>query len=181
MISSSGEMLHATAPAEPRMAALYGWFRSSVVYQRRAVVIGVHLLMIPLAFLCALNLRFEFAVPNDFRELAQYTLLLVVVIRMTTFAFFGLFHGWWRHAGMHDLLSIAKAVTVSSVLIALALYVSGVLPGFPRSVLMLDWLLALFVMSGARLSARVAREEHISRRRGTNGTPTRARIARIAA
>ena len=181
MISCSAETLHATLSSEPRSSALYRWLRGTVVYQRRVVVIGVHLLMIPLAYLCALNLRFEFAIPADFREVAQLTLLMVVGIRMATFAFFGLFHGWWRHAGMHDLLSIGKAVTVSSVIFAGALYLAGLLPGFPRSVLLLDWLLALFVMSGARLSARVAREEHISRRRGLNGTPTLIVGAGVAA
>src|SRR5690606_14582545 len=106
---------------------------------------------------------------------------LVLCVRMATFAAFGLFQGWWRHAGMHDLLSIAKAVTLSSLLIAGAMFALEMLSGFPRSVFFLDWLLALFLIGGTRLSMRIIREEAIDRRRLANGIPTLILGAGIAA
>jgi FlaA1/EpsC-like NDP-sugar epimerase len=148
---------------------------------RRLVVVGVHLLLIPVGYLLALNLRFGFQIPAPLHDLVRTTLLLVLAVRMLCFAAFGQFHGWWRHTGVDDLTSIVKAVTLSSVLLAGALFTLGVLPSFPRAVLLLDWLVALFVVSGARFSVRMLREERITRLRSATGTRTLILGAGIAA
>ena len=148
---------------------------------RRPIVIVAHFVLLVSAFWGAANLRFEFEVPDTYRDLLLVGLGLTVTLRMLTFAGFGLYHGWWRHAGVDDLLRIGKAVTLGSLLLVAALFGLGLLPSFPRSILLLDWLLAFLLVGGARLGTRVAREETISRRRATDGTPTLILGAGVAA
>jgi FlaA1/EpsC-like NDP-sugar epimerase len=152
-----------------------------VLRHRRLVVIAAHLALLSLAYWIAVSLRFDFEVPERYYDVVWSVFPLVLLLRMATFAGFGLFHGWWRHAGMHDLLSITKAVTVSSVLLVAVLFGGGVLPEFPRSIVVLDWLLCLFVIGGARFSLRMAREERIDRRRAVVGKPTLILGAGVAA
>jgi FlaA1/EpsC-like NDP-sugar epimerase len=152
-----------------------------VLRYRRVVVFAAHLALLSLAYWMAVSLRFDFEVPDRYYDVVWSVFPLVLLVRMATFAGFGLFHGWWRHAGMHDLLSITKAVTVSSVLLLALLFGAGVLPEFPRSIVLLDWLLCLFVIGGARFSLRIAREERIDRRRAVVGKPTLILGAGVAA
>ncbi len=155
-----------------QLAELRAVFNGRLVRYRRVLVLLAHFILLSAAYWTAVNLRFDFQPPERYRELFLMAFPLVIALRMATFAGFGLFQGWWRHAGMHDLLSIAKAVTLSSLLIVGALLALGSLDDFPRSILVLDWLLALFVIGGTRFSIRIAREERIDRQRLLTGTPT---------
>src|SRR5690606_24047692 len=91
-----------------------GW--SQILRFRRVLVVLAHLVLLSAAFWIAVMLRFDFDLPADYRRTFMLAFPMVIAIRMATFGGFGLFQGWWRHAGMHDLLSIAKAVTLSSLL-----------------------------------------------------------------
>jgi len=139
---------------------------------RRPLVVLAHLVLVPSAFWIAVLLRFEFSAPPGYLTIFIQAFPVVVLVRMATFAAFGLFQGWWRHAGVHDLLSITKAVTLSSLLIAVTLFVLDLFTGFPRSVFLLDWLLTMFLVGGTRFSIRIAREERIDRQRTVAGTQT---------
>jgi FlaA1/EpsC-like NDP-sugar epimerase len=154
---------------------------SLLLRYRRLCVVVAHLLLLTVAYWAAVNLRFEFDVPRRYDDLVWLALPIVLVLRMGTFAGFGLFQGWWRHAGIHDLITIAKAITLSSLLLVGALFALGLLDGFPRSILLLDWLLALFVVGGTRFSLRIAREERLERQRNVTGIPTLIIGAGIAA
>jgi FlaA1/EpsC-like NDP-sugar epimerase len=70
----------------------------------------------------------------------------------------GLMHGWWRYVGMSDLLDISKTSVLSSVLIFCL--VEGVLrlPGYPRSVVIIDLFLTIMVLGGARFAVRAYTE-----------------------
>ena len=82
----------------------------------------------------------------------------LLILRLGAFSYFGLFSGWWRHVSMFDLQALVKAVTVSSVAFALFLLAGGFFPGFPRSVLLLDWGVALGLFGGGRFAVRWLRE-----------------------
>lgn len=125
---------------------------------RRAVVVSVHLALIPLGYFAAFTLRFEWSIPEPYWTLAGETVLYMLLIRLLSFRLFGLYHGWWRHVGMQDLLALFKAVTVSSVGFVAVITLAGHWDEFPRSILVLDWLLAIFLVGGARFGVRSLRE-----------------------
>jgi len=179
--SSAGPASTAALHWYEKISVQTGIGLNQVLRYRRLLVLVAHVVLFSLAYWTAFILRFEFAIPSRYVEIFILTLPLVIVLRMVTFAGFGLFQGWWRHAGMHDLLSIVKAITLSSLLLAGILFALGGFTAFPRSVFVLDWLLALFVIGGTRLSMRIAREEAIDRRRLVTGTPTLILGAGVAA
>src|SRR5574341_874927 len=124
---------------------------------RRSVLVAVHVILTAAAYLLAFLLRFEFRLGPEHRELFLQTLPLVLVIRMAVFAWFHLYGGLWRYVSMQDILTILKAGTLSSALFATTvLAVFG--HGFPRSIILLDWILCLALVGGVRLALRAFRE-----------------------
>jgi FlaA1/EpsC-like NDP-sugar epimerase len=139
----------------------------------------LHLLLVPLGYYMAFALRFDFRPPERHIDLFWRTVPYLMVLRMASFAIFGLFHGWWRHVGMRDLIDLLRATTLSSVLLVLALFMTGDLTRagagsemLPRSVLVLDWITALVLFGGLRFGVRAFREERL--------LPWRARRGRRA-
>ncbi|HSU17083.1 nucleoside-diphosphate sugar epimerase/dehydratase [Longimicrobium sp.] len=141
-----------------------------VVGRRVASVIG-HLLLIPLGYLAAFALRFDLPLPRGVWPMYWATLLYLLPIRMGLFLGFGLHRGWWRHAGISDLVALLKAVTLSSGIFLAGLYVLGQLAGFPRSILLLDWGVAMMVFGGGRLVVRTLREGALIGWGAASGTP----------
>ncbi|MDB4951348.1 MAG: UDP-N-acetylglucosamine 4,6-dehydratase [Gemmatimonadetes bacterium] len=154
---------------------------TTLVRSRRALILGLHLALVPLAYWIAFQLRFDFAVPRE--QMARFydTLPYLLAIRMGAFAVFGLYHGWWRHVGMRDLTDLVKAITLSSGLFLLTLFFRAELSAYPRSILCLDWAAALMVFGGIRFAGRAFREQRFSLGRVARGKRTLVIGAGIAA
>jgi FlaA1/EpsC-like NDP-sugar epimerase len=136
---------------------------------RRVLILGAHLVVIPLVYLTAFVLRFDMPVPFERLELFVVTVPVLMVLRIATFGYFNLYEGWWRHAGMQDLMDLFKAVTLSSLLFLVVLFLVGDFRELPRSLLVLDWLVAMGVFGGARFAVRSAREQRVCRERAAHG------------
>ena len=143
----------------------------SVVFKlRRLFVLALHLAVIPAGYYLAFALRFDGVVPREYMHFYWGTVGYLLVIRLGAFGAFGLFHGWWRHVGMSDLVSLIKAVTASSVLLVAVLYMTTEIAGYPRSVVVLDWAGALLLFGGGRFAVRAFREERLVPWRSRRGT-----------
>jgi FlaA1/EpsC-like NDP-sugar epimerase len=131
---------------------------------RRPLTWLFHGCLVLLAYLGAYELRFEFAIPPV--ELRRFltTLPLLVVLRPASFYVFGLFRDYWRHVSLRDLANVILAVTLGSVAFVGLLYVTGHFRGMSRAVLVLDWLLAIFLVGGFRFGTRIAGEVQVLRR-----------------
>lgn len=125
---------------------------------RRAILVALHLLLVPLAYLLAFELRFDFAVPDKQLRVFGVTLPLLLLARLSTFAVFRVYRGWWRHVGMYDLVELVKALTIGSGLFVAALYFAGDLVLLPRSIIVLEWAIALLCFGGTRFGVRWLRE-----------------------
>src|SRR5690606_16131224 len=124
----------------------------------RAIVLALHLVLMPLAYAIAFALRFDLKVPAGYQELFWITLPFLLCMRLVGFALFRLYSGWWRHVGIYDLVALIKAVTFGSALFVSALFLAGYLGKFPRSILVLDWMLAVLFFGGIRFAVRWLRE-----------------------
>ena len=135
---------------------------SPVVQYRRAVVLVIHAVLIALAYVAAFAIRFDFSVPQ--RELGVFwaTLPYLLVLRLIGFERLRLHRGYWRHFGLHDFVPLGVAVTLGSLLFAGARVFPGPLRAVPRSVLVLDWLIVIFFLGGARFAVRYLRESRFS-------------------
>ncbi|MBI3340497.1 MAG: polysaccharide biosynthesis protein [Chloroflexi bacterium] len=97
---------------------------------------------------------------------------VALVVKTSTYYFFGLYRRLWVYASTHELRLITVAVTTASVLtsgVMLILISAGlVLPGMPRSALGIDWLISLVLIGGSRFALRILAEQSAASR-GTKG------------
>jgi FlaA1/EpsC-like NDP-sugar epimerase len=143
-----------------------------LVRLRRPTIVVLHLALVPLGYWAAFSLRFDFEVPAAVREVFWATLPFLLAVRLLAFAGFGLYQGWWRHVGMRDLVDLVKAVTLSSALLLAALFLTERLAGFPRSILALDWAVAVLTFGGLRFTVRAFREDRLAPWRRPSGKRT---------
>ena len=104
----------------------------------------------------AFQLRFDFRLPAGELENLLGAGLLVLFLRLTVFNYFGLYRGLYRYASLADLVAIVKAVACSqAAIMLLILFVRHA--HFPRSVLIIDPLMTLFLVGFIRFSIRATR------------------------
>jgi len=95
-----------------------------------------------------------------------WMLLFTLTIKPITYYLFGLYRKIWVYASIRELKLIFIAVTVSSALISvimLILFANRVFVSFPRSVLVIDWILSILFVGGLRFGLRVLLEGNKNR------------------
>lgn len=107
-----------------------------------------------LALLISYSLRFEFDIPEPFLRQMFSLLPVAVALKIGFFWMTGLYRGMWRYTGLPDLWKIGRAVFMAEA--AMIFYVAYVshFRGYPRSVFILDALLAFVFACGARVLIR---------------------------
>ncbi|HYF39123.1 MAG TPA: nucleoside-diphosphate sugar epimerase/dehydratase [Gemmatimonadales bacterium] len=135
-------------PAEWTLSRLASYWRDP----------ALHLLLIVVGYRLAYELRFDFATPAEESQLFWISLPLLILIRLTAYAKAGVFRAYWLHFGLQDLLTLATAVTISSLCFVVALALADLFPGVPRSVLLVEWASAIFFAGGIPFIARSLRE-----------------------
>jgi FlaA1/EpsC-like NDP-sugar epimerase len=73
---------------------------------------------------------------------------------------------------MSDLVALVKAVSASSALLLVVLFMTSEVSGFPRGVIVLDWATALLLFGGIRFGVRAFREERLAPWRSPRGQRT---------
>src|SRR6266478_2403159 len=108
------------------------------------------------SLLLAWLLRFDFTLP--YRPILLSAIPILVFTRLATMAYFGLFRGWWKYAGVRDGFDILKAVGTGSVLFWIIMRFALGATGFPRTIYVLEALLTAGLLVGVRLLSRVVAE-----------------------
>lgn len=126
-----------------------------------------------LAVYLSFLLRFDWSVPGTY-NLALY-IPLIVVVKLLVFWFFKLHDMSWTYTGPYEVVTIAKANIVASAAVFLLIHVINpgrLFAGFPRSVFVADFVLAVFLVTGFRLLKRF----YLHNYRGSFGIGKRALI-----
>jgi FlaA1/EpsC-like NDP-sugar epimerase len=112
------------------------------------------------AWFLAFELRFDHGPPIYYRHLLERTILLVLAIKLAVFIGSGFYNRWWRYVSIRDMWSAARGVVVACVIADLTVYFASPVHGvrLPRSVAVMDLLLTLALVAGARLAARTVIE-----------------------
>jgi len=128
---------------------------------QEAISALIHLTLFALIFFLAFLSRFELDIPEGYFKIMLRTLPLVVLIKFGFFYFFAVYKSSWRYPGVYDLVNIIKASTISTMVLGLFLYFFFIYEqtAFPRSIVILDWLLTIMLIGGTRLFTRIMREE----------------------
>ena len=72
--------------------------------------------------------------------------------------YFGLYHGIWRYASMHEIISIFKSITISTLIIILSFFLIFRLENIPRSFPVLLFIVSLFGVTGPRIFYRFLKD-----------------------
>ena len=95
-----------------------------------------------------------------------WMLLLSLVLKPLIYYLYGLYRKMWIYASVRELKLIFLAVSTASAAIAivmLVLFSNQVFTSFPRSVLVIDWILSLLFVGGLRFGLRVVFENNKNR------------------
>jgi len=117
------------------------------------------------AWYLAFRLRFDPKIPPYYDTLFSRTIWIVVLIQVAVFVLFGFYNRWWRYVSTRDMWGAARGVTVACLVSSLVVYFSDPVAQvrLPRSVAVMDWLLLLAFVAGARMLARTLMERPSAR------------------
>lgn len=107
---------------------------------------------------------------------------VVAVIKPLVYYFFGIYRRVWRYASIRELVLILSAVTTASMIVSgimIGLVACGLFIGFPRSVLVIDWLLSLAFVGGMRFVFRLLAEGTSTAATGKQAIPRRKKCALV--
>lgn len=129
------------------------------VYRNRALQVAADAVLVALAFFLAFQLRFlddPHGLPPRYELLFAQAVGIVVVAKLAVFGAFGLYQKWWRYVSGRDFLLILRAVAFASVIVVV--FFAVVQPfkhTLPRSVVVMDFILTMLLVAGARLAVRL--------------------------
>jgi FlaA1/EpsC-like NDP-sugar epimerase len=129
-----------------------------LIRYRTLVTVAVNLGIAAAAYVLAFGLRFDMAIPRHQMRTMLLTLPVALLCKLVAFRLANLFSGWWQHISVQDALDIVRGNVVASILFLVLLVYTRGLGNYPRSVVLLDLLLCIVAMGGARLAIRVWRE-----------------------
>ncbi len=115
-------------------------------------------IMAAFSFVAALALRLgldgvPFTSPNFWVALGLFTGACGAVFWVA-----GLYQGIWRYASLNDMLAILRAVTLALLIFLPITFLITRLDDLPRSFLIINWLVLVFLLGAPRLLYRVFKD-----------------------
>jgi FlaA1/EpsC-like NDP-sugar epimerase len=92
---------------------------------------------------------------------ALWMILVSLLIKPVVYYYFGMYRRMWVYASTNELKLLIVSVTAASVLVSaamIALASARLFVGFPRAVLVIDWILSLMAVGGVRFALRLLAE-----------------------
>ncbi|HEX7079596.1 MAG TPA: nucleoside-diphosphate sugar epimerase/dehydratase [Gammaproteobacteria bacterium] len=131
--------------------------------QKRALVLSLDLLLMPLCMWLAFALRLDSLWPS---EIARFWWLYAAApaLGIPVFIRMGTYRAVMRYVGRRTFYSIAQAVTLQVLLLGLFAILAWP-QEFSRSILVIYWLVCLLVLGGVRFVGRSCLEYHLNARR----------------
>jgi FlaA1/EpsC-like NDP-sugar epimerase len=143
------------------------------VYRHRLTQIAADSVLIAAAFYLAFRLRFLDApggIPDRYQEMLVQSIGFVVVGTLIVFYLSGLYEKWWRYFRLPDMIGVLRGCAISTAILALIfLLLKPFEDQIPRSVVVIEFLLTVFLIGGARAVARMVLVERIARRDAVRG------------
>ncbi len=111
-----------------------------------------------LSFFVALLLRLEYGYAVYLMETLWVFSILFSLINIIILNYYGLYHGIWRYASMHEILSIFKSIIISTLFIIALLFLIFRLQDIPRSFPVLLFIVSLLGVTGPRVFYRIMKD-----------------------
>jgi len=141
---------------------LISWFLSLSRVVKRLIMLFVDVLLVVAILISSFSMRLgEWYWPQD--DLL-YLVFLAPFVAMPIFIKFGLYRAIVRYIGFKALWTIVQAVSLYALVWGIVVLLSGV-EGVPRSVVLINWILAMLLIGGSRIVGRwyfSERKSHIN-------------------
>ena len=129
---------------------------------RNRYVLLLDIIFIIFSVLGAYALRLELGALFYFYLPSAYWMIAVsLLVKTFVYFVFGMYRRMWVYASVKELRLIIGAVTTASALVTgIMIFLSSLrlFIGFPRSVLIIDWLLSMILVGGVRFLVRLVAE-----------------------
>ena len=116
------------------------------------------------SFFIALLLRLEYDYAIYLMESLWIFSILFALINIFILQYYGLYHGIWRYASMHEIISIFKSIVISTLFIIAVLFLIFRLQDIPRSFPILLFIVSLLGVTGPRVFYRVLKDKVTKKR-----------------
>ena len=130
-----------------------------------SLVLTADIVITVVAITAAFAIRLAGDTVTDYIGSLYWMILISLLIKPAIYYFFGLYRRLWAYASINELTLISAAVTVASAVfsgVMLILFIIRIndarVINFPRTILLIDWLLSLVGIGGLRFSIRLLAE-----------------------
>ena len=134
-------------------------------FKRRLFLFVSDIIFISFSIYASFWLRYNGVLPPNSARPILYYILLALIIKLSFLVLFNLYNISWRFVGMGELIKLFKALSISSFFLGMALFFLRVYPPFikpglpfPRSTLIIDFIICSFLIGSIRISKRVILE-----------------------
>ena len=143
---------------------------------RNRYILLADLLLVVVSVIGSYALRLELGAAFSFYLPSAYWMIgTALVIKPLIFYYFRLYRRMWIYASVQELKLIVAAVSAASILLSIVMisfFNLGFFFGFPRAVLIIDWLVTLILVGGMRFTIRLL-SENATQQTITPGAKTR--------
>ncbi|MEN6348173.1 MAG: nucleoside-diphosphate sugar epimerase/dehydratase [Syntrophomonas sp.] len=123
---------------------------------RYLVLLLFDAVLITLAVYVMLLLRFDAAIPLEFKDAFHELIPIIILINLLFLTGMKLYNRIWEYASLGELFAILRATTFSMAVIVMLIYLFK-LPILPRSVYIGSWVFISIFIGASRVSWRVLR------------------------
>ena len=142
-------------------------------YKNNLPAILLDLIVVTASWWLAFWLRFNLDIPPEFQSLVAHTLHWPLLSFGISLLGWGVYRHIWRYTSVAELTRLVYGVVFGSLLTAFAVLMLRV-ESFPRTVLLLQPVLALVLLGAVRVAARMVFTHRSSRGATLAGKPLKA-------
>lgn len=127
------------------------------IWKRRLGYLLFDLSSFAASIVLSIWMRFDFHIPVEYGHHLHWYLAIFLSVKVAFIAAFKLYEVSWRDFSLRDLTNLVKAISLAELVLTGIVFYSDleIFSGFPRRVLLMDWLAGLILCSGFRISKRV--------------------------
>jgi FlaA1/EpsC-like NDP-sugar epimerase len=130
----------------------------SFMKYRTGLILASQASLIVLSYTASFLLRFDWPLDLVYWRVYKDTLPVMLLVKIVIFYWIGLCRGWWRYVGVSDLVDIGKAGLASAAVTYIAIVLLFPKMGYPRSITLIDLVMTIVLIGGARFLVRIYAE-----------------------
>ena len=113
--------------------------------QKQLLMVGVDILLLPIALSISLSLRLSNLWPIQYWIANWWILLLIPLLAIPLFIHYGLYRAVLKYMGYQVIVATVKAVTLASLFLGtLLMFIRDIY--FPRSTIIIFWFVSILVI-----------------------------------